>query len=113
MYLYGRKFRLITDHKPLLAILGPKKGVPPLAATRLQQWAVLLSAYQYKIQFKPTEAHANADGLSRQPLLQQSDTTVISHKTTSIFNITQIEALPITSSTIGSATRMDKILSRV
>ena len=42
-YLYGRKFQLVTDHKPLLAILGPKSGVPSLAATRLQQWALLLS----------------------------------------------------------------------
>ena len=113
MYLYGRKFLLVTDHKPLLAILGPKKGIPSLAAARLQRWAILLAAYQYEIQFKPTEAHANADGLSRLPLPQQSDTTVISHKTTSIFNIAQIEALPVTFSAISSATRKDKVLSRV
>ena len=59
-YLYGRKFTLVTDHKPLLAILGEKKGIPSLAAARLQRWAVLLSAYQYKIRFKPTQKHANA-----------------------------------------------------
>ena len=35
-YLYGRKFQLITHHKPLLAILGPKKEIPALAAARLQ-----------------------------------------------------------------------------
>ena len=36
-YLYGRKFQLVTDHKPLTAILGPKKGIPSLAAARLQR----------------------------------------------------------------------------
>lgn len=35
-YLFGRKFTLITDHKPLMTILGPKKAIPPLAAARLQ-----------------------------------------------------------------------------
>ena len=46
-YLYGRKFTLITDHKPLLAILAHKKGIPPLAAARLQRWSILPSAYSY------------------------------------------------------------------
>lgn len=36
-YLYGRKFVLVTDHKPLVKILGPKTGVPALAAARLQR----------------------------------------------------------------------------
>ena len=48
-YVYGRHFNLITDHKPLTAILGPKKGVPSLAAARMQRWALLLSAYTYSI----------------------------------------------------------------
>ena len=41
MYLYGKqKFMLVTDHKPLLTILGPKAGLPTLVAARLQRWAV-------------------------------------------------------------------------
>ena len=60
-YLYGQKFTLVTDHKTLLASLGPKKGISSLAAARLQRWAVLLSAYRYEIEFKSTTDHANAD----------------------------------------------------
>lgn len=34
-YLYRCPFVLIKDHKPLLSILGPKRGIPPLAAARM------------------------------------------------------------------------------
>ena len=64
-YLFGQKFTLITDHKPLMAILGPKKGIPSLAAARLQRWALILATYDYQLQFKSIQHHCNADGLSR------------------------------------------------
>ncbi len=44
-YLYGRLFVLVTDHKPLTTILSPRKGIPSLAATRLQRWDWTLSVY--------------------------------------------------------------------
>ena len=71
-FLYGRKLILITDHTPLVTILGPRKGIPSLAAGRLQRWAVLLSAYKYDIRYKATSDHSNADGLSRLLLRQQA-----------------------------------------
>ena len=46
-YLYGRQFVLVTDHKPLTTILGPKRGIPPLAAARLKCWACTLGALIY------------------------------------------------------------------
>ena len=61
-YLYGRPFTLITDHKPLLSILGPKNGVPPIAAARLQRWALKLSAYTYDIKFRRTDEHMDFRG---------------------------------------------------
>ena len=110
-YLYGRKFTLITDHKPLLAILGPKKGIPSLAAARLQRWAILLSAYNYKLEFKPTGLHGNADGLSRLPVPSTSRLGDAPEAT--IHNIRQLEALPLTAKAIKNATRTDIVLSKV
>ena len=36
-YLYGRKFTLVMDHKPLTAIFRSNNGVPSLAAAQLQR----------------------------------------------------------------------------
>ena len=71
-YLYGWKFTLVTDHKPLMAILGPNKGIPSLAAARLQCRTVLLSGYICEIQLKSMKPHGNADGPSGLPLKEQS-----------------------------------------
>ena len=110
-YLYGRKFTLITDHKPLMTILGPKKGIPSLAAARLQRWAILPSAYNYEIEFKSTHEHSNADGLSRLPLRTEKVETTATEP--SIFNISQIESLLVTVQQVQSASRTDPILSKV
>ena len=63
-YIYRQHFTLVTDHQPLTALFGAKSGVPSLAAGQLQQWALLLSLYNYTIEFHPMKAHANASGLS-------------------------------------------------
>ena len=109
-YLYGRQFVLLTDHKPLTTILGPKRGVPPLAAARLQRWVCILSAYSYTIEFRTTEQHANADGLSRLPLGPRQAASVDS---IAVFMIGQIQVLPVIAKQVQTATRQDQILSQV
>ena len=64
-HLYSHKLTLVTDHKPLTAILNPQKGISSLAAVRLQQWARILSAHSYDIEFLSTGEH---DSLSRLPI---------------------------------------------
>lgn len=54
IYLYGRKFTLITDHRPLTSIFNPSKAVSSTTANRLQRYAIFLAGYQYDIQFKST-----------------------------------------------------------
>ena len=112
-YVYGRKFTLITDHKPLVAILGPRKGLPALAAARLQHWAVTLSAYSYDVRFRPTEKHCNADGLSRLPLFDETSAPVENVSTASLFNVNQINSLPLKPEVLRIETAKDPILSKV
>ena len=86
-YLYGRKFILETDYTPFTVIFGSKKGIPVMAASRLQRWAVQLLAYNYEIRFRRTQNHGNADGLSRLPLDQGS---LGHYEEPGIFYLTQI-----------------------
>ena len=110
-YLYGRKFTLVTDHKPLLSLLGPQSGIPTLAAARMQRWALLLSGYQYDIQYRSTTKHGNANCLSRLPVAIQA--TQPETDEVKLINKLQIESLPLSVDQIRKATRADPILSRV
>ena len=70
-YVYGRQLQIVTDHKPLLGLLHKHKGIPSMAASRIQRWAIILSAYNYELIFKSGRKHGNADSMSRLPF--QSD----------------------------------------
>ncbi len=111
-YLWGRRFTLVTDHKPLVSIFGDKKGVSSVVAGRLQRWALFLSSYSYHVQYKKSALVGNADSLSRLPNGQ--DTTFEEFASeVSAFHIEQIEHLPVTSEQIRAATQKDPILSKV
>lgn len=109
-YLYGRKFKLITDHKPLTAIFGEKKGIPALAALRLQRWSVLLSAYDYEIVYRRSQEHGNADYLSRHVNTNESDTQSLESAENCYSVVTEV---PLNYKDIATATRDDPILGRV
>ena len=62
-YLYGRKFTLVTDHRPLLWLHRLKDPVQ-----RIARWKILLREYDYDIIHKPGKINMNADALSRNPV---------------------------------------------
>ena len=99
---------LVTDHRSLTTIFGRKKGIPAVAAARLQHWAVKLSAFT---KFCPTKEHSNADSLSRLPL--NCISTVGHTQEPALYNIHQIESLPVTSSQLATATRSNPVLSKL
>ena len=61
-YLYGRKFLLVTDHRPLVWLHNLKDP-----NSRLGRWKIKLSEYDYTIVYKPGKINSNADALSRNP----------------------------------------------
>ena len=75
-YLFGRRFTLISDHKPLVSIFHPKKSLTAMTTARLQRQALFLFSHNYSIEYRKTAQHGNADGLSRLPLaLSNTDST--------------------------------------
>ena len=67
-YLIGRHFKLLTDHKPLITLLGEHKPVPQLASARIKRWSLLLAAYDYTIDFISGKDNVYADFVSRKPI---------------------------------------------
>uniref|UniRef100_A0AAG5DT40 RNA-directed DNA polymerase n=1 Tax=Anopheles atroparvus TaxID=41427 RepID=A0AAG5DT40_ANOAO len=59
-YLYGNKFTLITDHKPLTFIKTSTKN------SKILRWRLELENFDYDIQYKEGKANVVADALSRK-----------------------------------------------
>ena len=112
-YLMGRKFQLITDHKPLVTIFHPNKGIPEMAASRLQRWAIILLSYDYEVKYQPSTLHGNADGLSRLPLQHEPVEQDDSREIVCALEEHQLQSLPMQASDIRQATSKDPTLSQV
>lgn len=68
-YVYGQKFKVFTDHKPLVGIFG-KEGKNSIYVTRLQRFIMELAIYDFEISYRPSSKMGNADFCSRFPLEQ-------------------------------------------
>ena len=110
-YLFGHPFTIYTDNLPIKSLFSEKQAVPLHASGRILRWALTLSNYEYKIEFRPTHKHSNADALSRLPI---SSTDVEETVPTELVLLVEaMEQLPITAESIHEWTRKDPILSRV
>ena len=59
-YLFGQKFKIVTDHKPLTWLFSLKEP-----NSKLVRWRLKLEEYDYEIVYKKGTKNTNADALSR------------------------------------------------
>ena len=69
LYLYGIKFEIRTDHKPLVTVLSAKSKPP---SARIERWLLYLQQFQYTLTHIPGKDNA-ADVLSRLPVGSTQD----------------------------------------
>ena len=68
-YLYGRRFRVRTDHNALRWLQSFREPEGQVA-----RWLELLSEFNFEVAHRAGAKHANADGLSRTPCRQCGET---------------------------------------
>lgn len=104
-YIFGKQITIYNDHQPLREIFNERKSVP-VAAGQLQRWAIFLSMYNYRIEYKKGSKMGNADALSRLPLSEEND---IDAQNVQEFS----ESMPIDRQVVIDATRADQLLCEV
>lgn len=112
-YIYGRHFILETDHKPLTYIFGSKKGLPQMAASRVQRWAVFLAGYDFEINYLQGKDNGPADALSRVIEHARADQAQNERETYSYLNFICDDVKTIDRNEIREATARDPILTKV
>ncbi|XP_062708968.1 uncharacterized protein K02A2.6-like [Aedes albopictus] len=105
-YLFGRKFTLVTDNKPVVQIFSPNKGLPTMSALRMQHYAVFLESFDFDIRYRTSKDHGNADGMSRLPIGDSGNRKQVEE--IDIVQINQIETLPVTVQELEEYTVQDK-----
>ena len=110
-YCFGRFFTIKTDHKPLLGLIGERKGIPVNSAARIQKWSLFLSNYQYKLVYRSSNENANADALRRLPLPGTNKTK--EDKNCFRINLSKLDNSPVHSKEVEIESRRDNIIARV
>ncbi|XP_041786375.1 uncharacterized protein K02A2.6-like isoform X2 [Anopheles merus] len=117
--IYGRHFKLQTDHRPLLQIFGSKKGIPVYTANRLQRFALTLQLYDFDIDYVRTDHFGDADLLSRlikkrtQPEEEYIVASIELEKDIRSVAVSSLCTLPLNFRDVANATQTDKLLRKV
>ena len=117
-YICGRRFTLVTDHRPLCRIFSPSAETSSVAAARLQRWALILSMYDYEIEFVSGLQNVPADVLSRLPSPKESVTEgwqvcSATEEGEQVCLSIEDDVLPVTADEVAKETSRDPVLGPV
>ena len=110
LFVYGKEFKVITDHKPLVSLFNNPSSKP---SARIERWLLELQQYRFTVEYRPGASNP-ADYASRHPV---GDPESHSYDVESEEHISFVarNAVPkaVTLSEIESATAKDPMLQAV
>ena len=111
LYLYGKPFSVVTDHKPLVKIFNDPAHKPP---PRIERWILKLQPYEFTVEYRPGEDNP-ADYLSRHPDLTTEQSRREEKVAEEYINYVFTNAVPkaLTQEEIMIATKEDATLQAV
>ena len=71
--LLGRRFKLVSDNRPLEIMFDCNKELPKMTSARILRWALQMIAFDFDINYKKGESIPHADALSRLSFLSQDE----------------------------------------
>ena len=94
-YLLGLRFHIETDHKPLVPLFSPKKGLDELPL-QLQRFRLRMMRYSFSISHVPGKSLTVADTLSRAPSAEPKPADKEFQKDTSSYISNILSHIPTT-----------------
>lgn len=116
-YLFGKKFKLVTDNRPLTRIFHQNTKIPPMTSGRLLRYAAFLSGFDYEVEFKSGLENIDSDCFSRAPIKQEhfSNDMLLNDEVSEVHDMTinAISTTTINAEIIRTETASDDNLSEI
>lgn len=106
VYLLGRKFKIVTDHKALkfLHTMEPKG--------RIARWIMDLQEFQFEVEHRPGKQNTNTDSLSRLDVQANATAQTHTQGQTDSNTLKQSESAQIVSKYLAIGAYIFKLISR-
>ena len=108
LYVYGKPFTVVTDHKPLEPLYNDPRSKPP---ARIEQWALKLQPYNFTVMYRAGKDNP-ADYMSRHPSITTQQSSREAKVAEEYINFVTTNAVPkaLSVDEIKSATKGDSSL---